>query len=150
MGMAVARDTRGTDENIIAVIGDGALTGGIALEALNHIGHEQKDLIVILNDNEMSIAPNVGALHKVLGRLRTAGKYHKAKDELEQLLKKIPAVGGKIAATAERLKDSLKYLLVPGMFFEEMGFTYLGPVDGHNLENLLENIKYAKKKQKVL
>ncbi|WNF37835.1 1-deoxy-D-xylulose-5-phosphate synthase [Bacillaceae bacterium IKA-2] len=145
MGMAVARDIRGTDENIIAVIGDGALTGGMALEALNHIGHEQKDLIVILNDNEMSISPNVGALHKVLGRLRTAGKYHKAKDELEQLLKKIPAFGGKIAATAERLKDSLKYMLVPGMFFEEMGFTYLGPVDGHNLDDLLDNIKYAKK-----
>lgn len=145
MGMAVARDLKGSDEKIIAIIGDGALTGGMALEALNHIGHEQKDLIVILNDNEMSIAPNVGALHNVLGRLRTAGKYQKAKDELEQLLKKIPAFGGKIAATAERLKDSLKYLFVSGMFFEEMGFTYLGPVDGHNLEDLLENIKYAKK-----
>jgi 1-deoxy-D-xylulose-5-phosphate synthase len=145
MGMAVARDLKGTDENIIAIIGDGALTGGMALEALNHIGHEQTDLIVILNDNEMSIAPNVGALHSVLGRLRTAGKYQKAKDELEQLLKKIPAFGGKIASTAERLKDSLKYLFVSGMFFEEMGFTYLGPVDGHNLDDLLENIKYAKK-----
>lgn len=145
MGMAAARDIKGTNEKIIAVIGDGALTGGMALEAMNHIGHEQKDLIVILNDNEMSIAPNVGALHNVLGRLRTAGKYQKAKDELEQLLKKIPAFGGKIAATAERLKDTLKYLLVSGIFFEEMGFTYLGPVDGHNLEDLLENIKYAKK-----
>ncbi|OIJ20315.1 1-deoxy-D-xylulose-5-phosphate synthase [Anaerobacillus alkalidiazotrophicus] len=145
MGMAVARDLKGTNENIIAVIGDGALTGGMALEALNHIGHEQKDLIVVLNDNEMSIAPNVGALHNVLGRLRTAGKYQKAKDELEQLLKKIPTFGGKIAATAERLKDSLKYLFVSGMFFEEMGFTYLGPVNGHDLEDLLENIKYAKK-----
>ncbi|OIJ16024.1 1-deoxy-D-xylulose-5-phosphate synthase [Anaerobacillus arseniciselenatis] len=145
MGMAVARDLKTADENIIAVIGDGALTGGMALEALNHIGHEQKDLIVVLNDNEMSIAPNVGALHNVLGRMRTAGKYQKAKDELEQLLKKIPAFGGKIAATAERLKDSLKYLLVSGMFFEEMGFTYLGPVDGHNLDDLLENMKYAKK-----
>ncbi len=145
MGMAVARDLKGSDEKIVAVIGDGALTGGMALEALNHIGHEQKDLIVILNDNEMSIAPNVGALHNVLGRLRTAGKYQKAKDELEQLLKKIPAFGGKIASTAERLKDSLKYLFVSGMFFEEMGFTYLGPVDGHNLDDLFENIKYAKK-----
>ncbi|RXI99521.1 1-deoxy-D-xylulose-5-phosphate synthase [Anaerobacillus alkaliphilus] len=145
MGMAVARDLKGTDEKIVAIIGDGALTGGMALEALNHIGHEQKDLIVILNDNEMSIAPNVGALHNVLGRLRTAGKYQKAKDELEQLLKKIPTFGGKIASTAERLKDSLKYLFVSGMFFEEMGFTYLGPVDGHNLDDLFENIKYAKK-----
>lgn len=145
MGMATARDLKGTDEYIIAVIGDGALTGGMALEALNHIGHEQKDLIVILNDNEMSIARNVGALHNVLGRLRTAGKYQKAKEELEILLKKIPAFGGKLAATAERLKDSLKYLLVSGMFFEELGFTYFGPVNGHDFNDLLENMKYAKK-----
>ncbi len=145
MGMATARDLAGTKEKVIAVIGDGALTGGMALEALNHIGDEQKDLIVILNDNEMSIAPNVGALHNVLGKLRTAGKYRHAKKELEQLIKKIPALGGKIAGTAERLKDSLKYLLVSGIFFEELGFTYLGPVDGHDLDDLLENMKYAKK-----
>src|SRR3954454_24552296 len=117
----------------------------MALEALNHIGDEKKNMIVILNDNEMSIAPNVGALHSILGRLRTAGKYQWAKDELEMLLKKIPAVGGKLAATAERVKDSLKYLLVSGIFFEEMGFTYLGPVDGHNLDDLLDNLNYAKK-----
>ncbi|OLS39407.1 1-deoxy-D-xylulose-5-phosphate synthase [Alkalihalophilus pseudofirmus] len=145
MGMAVARDLKGTDENVVAIIGDGALTGGMALEALNHIGHEQKDLIVVLNDNEMSIAPNVGALHSVLGRLRTAGKYQKAKEELEQLIKKIPAFGGKLATTAERVKDSLKYLLVSGIFFEEMGFTYLGPVDGHDFDDLKENLSYAKK-----
>ncbi|BAB06498.1 1-deoxy-D-xylulose-5-phosphate synthase [Halalkalibacterium halodurans] len=145
MGMATARDLKGTDENVIAIIGDGALTGGMALEALNHIGHEQKDLIVVLNDNEMSIAPNVGALHNVLGRLRTAGKYQKAKEDLEMLIKKIPAFGGKLAQAAERVKDSLKYLLVSGIFFEEMGFTYLGPVDGHDLDDLMENLKYAKK-----
>jgi 1-deoxy-D-xylulose-5-phosphate synthase len=145
MGMAIARDLKGTDEYIIPIIGDGALTGGMALEALNHIGHEKKDIIVVLNDNEMSIAPNVGALHNVLGRLRTAGKYQWVKDELEMLLKKIPAVGGKLAATAERIKDSLKYLLVSGIFFEELGFTYLGPVDGHNFEDLFENLHYAKK-----
>ncbi|MFX3622601.1 MAG: 1-deoxy-D-xylulose-5-phosphate synthase [Ectobacillus sp.] len=145
MGMAIARDLKKTKEYIVPIIGDGALTGGMALEALNHIGHEKKDIIVILNDNEMSIAPNVGALHNVLGRLRTAGKYHWVKDELEYLLKKIPAVGGKVAATAERLKDSLKYMLVSGIFFEELGFTYLGPVDGHNFEDLIENLHYAKK-----
>lgn len=93
----------------------------------------------------MSIAPNVGALHNILGRLRTANKYQWAKDELENLLKKIPAVGGKLAATAERLKDSMKYFLVSGMFFEELGFTYLGPVDGHNFEALFEQLQYAKK-----
>ncbi|MBM7840296.1 1-deoxy-D-xylulose-5-phosphate synthase [Alkalihalobacillus xiaoxiensis] len=145
MGMATARDLKGTDESVVAIIGDGALTGGMALEALNHIGHEQRDLIVILNDNEMSIAPNVGALHHILGRLRTAGKYQKAKDDMEQLIRKIPAFGGKLADTAERLKDSLKYMVVSGMFFEEMGFTYLGPVDGHDLEELKHNISYAKK-----
>lgn len=145
MGMAIARDLKKENSYIVPVIGDGALTGGMAFEALNHIGHEKKNMIVILNDNEMSIAPNVGALHNVLGRLRTAGKYHWVKDELEYILKKIPAVGGKLAATAERVKDSLKYLFVSGMFFEELGFTYLGPVDGHNFESLFENLSYAKK-----
>jgi 1-deoxy-D-xylulose-5-phosphate synthase len=145
MGMAIARDLKKEKSFVIPVIGDGALTGGMALEALNHIGHEKKDMIVILNDNEMSIAPNVGAVHNILGQLRTAGKYQWVKDELEVLLKKVPAVGGKLAATAERVKDSLKYLFVSGMFFEELGFTYLGPIDGHNFEALFENFSYAKK-----
>lgn len=145
MGMAVARDIKKEDSYVIPIIGDGALTGGMALEALNHIGDEKTNMIVILNDNEMSIAPNVGALHHVLGRLRTAGKYQWVKDELEMMLKKIPAVGGKMAATAERIKDSLKYLLVSGVFFEELGFTYLGPVDGHDYEDLIEHLNYAKK-----
>lgn len=145
MGMATARDIKGTKEFIVPIIGDGALTGGMALEALNHIGHEQKDMIVILNDNEMSIAPNVGAIHSMLSRLRTAGKYQWVKDELEYLLKRIPAVGGKLASTAERVKDSLKYLLVSGMFFEELGFTYYGPVDGHSYEELFNSLQAAKK-----
>lgn len=88
MGMAAARDLQKTKAHIVPIIGDGALTGGMALEALNHIGHEQTDMTVILNDNEMSIAPNVGAVHSILGRLRTAGKYNWVKDELEVLLKK--------------------------------------------------------------
>ena len=145
MGMALARDIKGGKNHVIPVIGDGALTGGMALEALNHIGHEKTNMIVILNDNEMSIAPNVGALHTVLGKLRTAGKYNSAKDELEYILKKIPAVGGKLASAAERVKDSLKYLLVSGVFFEELGFTYLGPVDGHDFTDLERNLQYAKK-----
>lgn len=145
MGMAVARDVKGDDNYVLPIIGDGALTGGMALEALNHIGHEQTNVIVVLNDNEMSIAPNVGALHSILGKLRTAGKYHSAKDELEYILKKIPAVGGRVASAAERVKDSLKYLLVSGVFFEELGFTYLGPIDGHDFTELERNFNYAKK-----
>lgn len=145
MGMAAARDIKGESNYVIPVIGDGALTGGMALEALNHIGDAKTDMIVILNDNEMSIAPNVGALHAVLGKLRTAGKYNSAKDELEYILKKIPAIGGKVASAAERVKASLKYLLVSGVFFEELGFTYLGPIDGHDFNDLERNIQYAKK-----
>ncbi|WP_248509752.1 1-deoxy-D-xylulose-5-phosphate synthase [Sporosarcina sp. NCCP-2222] len=145
MGMAAARDIQKGKNYVIPIIGDGALTGGMALEALNHIGHTQTNMTVILNDNEMSIAPNVGALHAVLGKLRTAGKYNSVKDELEYILKKIPAVGGKVASAAERVKDSLKYLLVSGVFFEELGFTYLGPVDGHDFNDLERNLQYAKK-----
>lgn len=147
MGMAAARDLKKQSFDIVAVIGDGALTGGMALEALNHIGHEKKDMIIVLNDNEMSIAPNVGALHNMLGRLRTAGKYNKVKEDLEFLMKKIPAFGGKIASVAERVKDRLKYMVVSGVFFEELGITYLGPVDGHNISALMENLTYAKKRK---
>lgn len=145
MGMAAARDIKKDKNYVIPIIGDGALTGGMALEALNHIGHEKTNMIVILNDNEMSIAPNVGALHNVLGRLRTAKEYSKAKEELESLMNKIPVVGGKLAQTAEKVKDSLKYLVVSGVFFEELGFKYLGPIDGHDFEALEKTLDYAKK-----
>ncbi|GAA0135664.1 1-deoxy-D-xylulose-5-phosphate synthase [Paenibacillus sp. YSY-4.3] len=143
MGMALARDLKGEDNKVVAIIGDGALTGGMAFEALNHIGHEQKDLMVILNDNEMSIAPNVGAMHNYLTKIRSDKNYLRAKDEVEQLLKKIPAIGGKLAKTAERLKDSLKYMMVSGVLFEELGFTYLGPVDGHDLSGLVDAFNQA-------
>ncbi|NHN28826.1 1-deoxy-D-xylulose-5-phosphate synthase [Paenibacillus agricola] len=145
MGMAVARDLKGEHNKIVAIIGDGALTGGMAFEALNHIGHEKKNLMVILNDNEMSIAPNVGAMHNYLAKIRSDKHYMKAKEEVEYLLKKIPAIGGTLAKTMEKLKDSLKYMLVSGVIFEELGFTYLGPVDGHNLPALLETLKQAEK-----
>lgn len=143
MGMALGRDLKSGNNRVIAVIGDGALTGGMALEALNHIGHEKRNMMVILNDNEMSIAPNVGALHHYLGKIRTDRHYQKAKDELQHFLNKIPAIGGKLAKTAERFKDSLKYLLVSGILFEQFGLTYLGPVDGHDLEGLLDILKQA-------
>jgi 1-deoxy-D-xylulose-5-phosphate synthase len=148
MGMALARDMKGDTNKVIAIIGDGALTGGMALEALNHIGHEKRNLMVVLNDNEMSIAPNVGAIHNYLGKVRTEKVYRKAKDELEWLLRKVPAIGGKLARTAERLKDSLKYLITPdGMLFEEFGLKYFGPVDGHDIVKLLETFKQADKVQ---
>ena len=143
MGMAVARDLKGEDNKVIAIIGDGALTGGMAFEALNHIGHEKRKLMVILNDNEMSIAPNVGAMHNYLSKIRSDRHYLRAKDEVEGLLKKIPAIGGRLAKTAERVKDSLKYMMVPGVLFEELGFTYLGPVDGHDLDKMIETFHQA-------
>lgn len=145
MGMAVARDLKGEDHKVVAVIGDGALTGGMALEALNHIGHEGKNLIAVLNDNEMSIAPNVGALHKYLTKIRSDKHYLKAKEEAQHLLKKIPAIGGTLAKTAEKLKDSLKYLVVSGVLFEELGFNYIGPIDGHNIPLLIDSFKQANK-----
>ncbi|MET1247821.1 1-deoxy-D-xylulose-5-phosphate synthase [Sporolactobacillus sp. STCC-11] len=147
LGMAVARDLKQENFDVVAIIGDGALTGGMALEALNDIGHQKRNMIIVLNDNEMSIAPNVGALHNMLNRIRSANKYNRAKEDLEYLMKKIPAFGGKLASVAERLKDRLKYLLVSGVFFEELGITYLGPVDGHNLNALIDNLNYARKKK---
>lgn len=145
MGMAIARDLQNRNQYIVPIIGDGALTGGMALEALNHIGHEKTRMIVILNDNEQSIGPNVGALSAVLSRLRTGNSYNWVKDELGMFLNKIPAIGGKMARQAERLKDSFKYLLLDNVFFEELGFTYFGPIDGHNFEELLKYMEFAKK-----
>jgi 1-deoxy-D-xylulose-5-phosphate synthase len=133
LGMALARDLQGKKNHVVAVIGDGALTGGMAFEALNHAGHLGIDLTVILNDNKMSIANNVGALAGYLTRIRTDPKYFKGKEELENLIRKFPAIGPRVVKLAERIKDSVKHLVVPGMLFEELGFTYLGPIDGHNL-----------------
>ncbi|WP_199622849.1 1-deoxy-D-xylulose-5-phosphate synthase [Paenibacillus alkalitolerans] len=145
MGMAIARDLKGEDHKVVAIIGDGAMTGGMAFEALNHIGHERKNLTVVLNDNEMSIAPNVGALHNYLNKIRSDKTYIRAKDEVEHLLKRVPAIGGTLASWAEKVKDSLKYLVVSGVLFEELGYTYIGPVDGHNIPLLLDTFKHSEK-----
>ncbi len=133
VGMALARDLNGEKHDIIAVIGDGAMTGGMAFEALNHAGHLGTGLIVVLNDNEMSISENVGALAGYLSRMRTDPKYYKHKEEMELILKKIPSIGSTVVRAIERIKDSFKYLVVPGMLFEELGFTYLGPINGHDI-----------------
>ena len=111
----------------------GLLTGGMAYEALNHAGHIKANLLVVLNDNKMSIASNVGGMAEYLGRLRSDPKYFRLKAEFEHTVGRIPVFGKKVVSTAERLKGGLKYLVMPGMIFEELGFTYFGPVDGHNI-----------------
>jgi len=143
LGMALARDLNGEDRNVVAVIGDGALSGGMAFEALNQAGHLGRRLIIVLNDNEMSIAKNVGAMARYLSRLRTDPMYSRSKDEVESLLRRIPAIGPRVLGWIERVKDSLKYLLVAGMLFEELGFTYLGPIDGHNIPAMLSVFRQA-------
>lgn len=144
LGFAKARDLNREDYAVVAVIGDGALTGGMALEALNHAGHIQASLIVVLNDNEMSISKNVGALAGYLTRLRTDPMYYRSREEMEALIQKIPAIGPRMLRVLERLKDSVKYLVVPGMLFEELGYTYLGPVDGHSIPALVRTFERAK------
>ena len=144
VGIALARDMRGEKHKVVAVIGDGSLTGGLAFEGLNHAGHLKRDLIVVLNDNEMSISRNVGAVSHYLAKMRLTPSYSWAKHNIEFFLRRIPAIGDSVANTAERMKDSVKYLLVPGMFFEELGFTYLGPIDGHDLPLLTEVLEKAK------
>lgn len=144
LGMAIARDLKGEDHHVVAVIGDGAMTGGMAFEAMNHAGHLQKRLLVVLNDNEMSIAPNVGAVSHYLTRLRTDPNYSRVKAEVEGLLRKIPSIGGKLAAALERAKDSVRYFMVQGALFEEFGFRYFGPVSGHDVPALVAILRQAK------
>lgn len=143
LGLALASDLKGSDERVYAVIGDGALTGGMALEALNHTGHLQTDLTVVLNDNEMSIAPNVGALSHYLSSLRTDPTVNRLKEDFEFLINRIPKIGPSVKSSVERLKDGLKYTMISGVLFEEMGFTYLGPLDGHDISELRENFVKA-------
>jgi len=145
LGLALARDLSKEKHAVVAVIGDGALTGGMSFEAMNHAGHVGTRLIVVLNDNEMSIDSNVGALSGYLSRLRTEPLYYKSKGEIEEFLRRIPNLGPKMVRTVERFKDSLKYLLMSGIFFEELGFTYLGPVDGHNLQALKQVLERARR-----
>jgi len=145
LGLAKARDHNGDDHKVIAVVGDGALTGGMAFEALNHAGHIKANLLVILNDNKMSISSNVGSLSSYLGRIRSDPKYSRLKRDFEAFVKKVPVIGQKMIDTAERIKGGLKYLIMPGMLFEELGFTYFGPVDGHNIAVLKSTLKQANK-----
>lgn len=145
LGLAKARDLKKEDSTIVAVIGDGALTGGMAFEALNNAARLKSNMIIILNDNNMSISENVGGMSNYLGKIRTNQTYIGMKDEIESALKSIPKVGDAIVDKVRRSKDSIKRLFVPGMLFEDMGITYLGPVDGHNINSLIQAINSAKK-----
>jgi 1-deoxy-D-xylulose-5-phosphate synthase len=136
LGMATARDLKEEKHEVVAVIGDGALTGGMAFEALNDLGYRKSKVIIVLNDNQMSIAKNVGGVSRYLRRLRSDPKYTKFKEDLELSIKKIPNIGPGVARTLERIKNGIKQMVVPGMMFEDMGIKYLGPVDGHNITEL--------------
>ena len=147
LGFAAARDINHTDETIVAVIGDGALSGGMAYEALNNMARlraEKKNLIIILNDNKMSIAENVGGMSAYLNKARTQKGYVEFKGNVEQSLSKIPGVGERLIRVLKKSKDSIKQLFIPGMMFEDMGITYVGPIDGHNIPQMLEIFQRAK------
>ena len=136
LGMARARDLQGKNNSVIAVIGDGALTGGMALEALNDAGYSKSKITVILNDNEMSISPNVGGLNNFLGKLRSKKLYTRTNKLIKKQISTIPIIGKTTVKAIQRIKRSIKQLVIHKMFFEYIGFTYLGPVDGHNIEKL--------------
>lgn len=144
LGMAVARDIEKKNSKVVAVIGDGALSGGMAYEALNNAARLKSNLMIVLNDNNMSISENVGGMALYLGKIRTNRKYQGLKDDVTNALNKVP-VGDKIADKIRRSKDSIKRLMIPGMLFEDMGLTYIGPIDGHNIEQMLKAFDTASK-----
>lgn len=144
LGMVMARELSKEDYHVVPIIGDGALTGGMALEALNHAGSLNKRLIVVLNDNNMSISKNVGSLSKVLTKLRTDPAYFRMKEEVEGVLNKIPCVGKEAVKAIQKVKSGLKHTLTRAGIFEEMGFNYLGPVNGHDIEELIDILNTAK------
>ena len=146
-GIARARDIKGENHKVIAVIGDGALTGGMALEALNDVGSSNTNMLVILNDNEMSISKNVGGISMLLSKLRTKSIYVNTSIKGKKTITKLPFVGKKIVKLVQRTKRGIKQLVIPKMYFEDIGFRYLGPVDGHNLEKLEDILKICKEQE---
>jgi len=141
LGMAAARDLSGGDNKVVAVIGDGSLTAGLAFEGLNQAGHLKKNVVVILNDNEMSISKNVGALSSFLSKKLTGRFANTLKKEVETFIKSIPRIGDKLMGIAKKAEDSLITLLTPGMLFEGLGFHYIGPVDGHSTDDLVKTLR---------
>ena len=144
LGLVTARDLKGTDEKIIAVVGDGSMTGGLSFEGLNNTGASHKDLLVVLNDNKMSISSNVGALSRYLTGVITTQSYNKLKKDIWELTGYIPAVKEPVRTLLNRVERSLKSLIVPGVWFESLGFRYFGPVDGHNLQELIQLLEHLK------
>lgn len=144
LGMARARDLLHKDNKVIAVIGDGSLTGGMAIEAINDAGSSKTNLIVILNDNEMSISKNVGGIPMLLSKIRTKKTYKRSNNCVKRFFNKVPLIGKPIVNLAHNIKRGIKQIVLPNMYFEDIGFTYLGPVDGHNIQEL-ENILYRSK-----
>ncbi len=144
LGMAVARDLRGEDFRVVAVVGDAGLTVGMELEAINNLGALQKRVLVILNDNTMSISPNVGALAGYLNRIIHGQAYHRLKEEVEKLMLSLPRVGPRLLKVSKDIFESAKTVLIPGLVFEELGFDYVGPINGHNLDELLDVLTRVK------
>lgn len=146
LGFALSRDIKDEKYKVVSIIGDGAMTAGMAFEALNHAGDKNTSFTIILNDNEMSIAENVGGLSKYLYKLRNEAAYSKVKSDIGEILEALPGgIGSAMLKTTGRMKNSLKYALVPGIFFEDLGFKYLGPVDGHNMDELVDVLETAKR-----
>lgn len=150
LGIAKARDLAKKNNKVVAVIGDGALTGGMAYEALNNMGRLKSNLIVVLNDNNMSISENVGGMANYLAKLRTNSKYTGMKAGIEKALSKVPVIGSVLVDKLKKSKDSIKHLMIPGMFFEDMGLTYIGPIDGHDITKMVTALQTASKAKKAV
>ncbi|HPP07220.1 MAG TPA: 1-deoxy-D-xylulose-5-phosphate synthase, partial [Syntrophorhabdaceae bacterium] len=145
VGLSEAKKRLNKDYKIVAVIGDGSLTGGMSFEGLNHAGHIKSDIIVILNDNEMSISKNIGALSSYLNRIMSGEFVNRTREDIKNMLKNLPGLGDRVYKIARHLEESIKGFITPGVLFEELGFQYFGPIDGHNLTYLIDTLRNIKK-----
>ncbi|MDD3172456.1 MAG: 1-deoxy-D-xylulose-5-phosphate synthase [Herbinix sp.] len=150
LGLVKARDLSGENNKVVAVLGDGALTGGMAFEAINNAGRLKTNMIIVLNDNNMSISENVGGLANYLAKLRTSSRYTGFKENMENTLNQMPGVGKAIVGKLKRSKDAIKYFMLPSMFFEDMGLTYIGPIDGHDINQMMEAFEAAGRAKKAV
>lgn len=150
LGLAKARDLKKQDHKIFAVIGDGALSGGMAYEAMNNVARLKSNLVIVLNDNQMSISKNVGGMSSYLGKIRTNGNYTELKEEVENALSKLPHLGDKLTSRIRGIKDLIKRIFIPGMLFEDMGLTYIGPIDGHNIHQMVTAFQSASKMKEAV